>query len=67
MATTQSPYAKGGNWFEGLQKSFVDVPIDETPISDKDPKPRNYIETSSFLDAAEGLASLFGTANQRLT
>ena len=40
----------GQNWFQTLKKSFSDVPVG----SDQG------IETSSFLEAAEATASLFG-------
>lgn len=40
-------------FFDTLQKSFVDVPVDAAND--------NAIHTSEFLDAAESLTTLFGT------
>ena len=51
MSSTAAPPA-GQTWFDTLKKSFVAVPID-TSHSDA-------IETTSFLEAAEGLTTLFG-------
>lgn len=42
-------------FFETLQKSFVDVPVDAAND--------NAIHTSQFLDAAESLTTLFGTSS----
>ena len=42
----------GGTWFDTLNKSFVDVPVDAS----KD----NAIPTGDFLEAAESLTTLFG-------
>ncbi|MCJ1232520.1 hypothetical protein MMC14_000473 [Varicellaria rhodocarpa] len=39
------------NFFEGLRKSFVDVPVDGSND--------NAVDTSSFLEAAESLTTLF--------
>ncbi|EOA87718.1 uncharacterized protein SETTUDRAFT_168875 [Exserohilum turcica Et28A] len=41
----------GGTFFDTVQKRFVDVPVDES----KD----NAIQTTDFLEAAEGLTTLF--------
>jgi len=46
-------YPSGGTWFDTIPKSFVDVPVDVN--SD------NAIPTSSFLEAAESLTTLFGS------
>ena len=40
-------------WFNGLRRSFVDVPVDK----EKD----NAVSTTEFLEAAESLTTLFGT------
>ncbi|KAK2754696.1 hypothetical protein FQN54_006829 [Arachnomyces sp. PD_36] len=41
----------GGTWFDTLQKSFVDVPVDAAND--------NAISTTEFLQAAESLTTLF--------
>lgn len=47
-------YPPGGTFFDGLNKSFVDVPID---------KEHNFtIATGAFLEAAESLTTLFGAS-----
>lgn len=51
MAST-STYPAGGTWFDTLKTSFVNVPIDANH--------GNAIDTTSFLEAAESLTSLFG-------
>lgn len=43
---------QGGTWIDTLQKSFVDVPIDEAND--------NGIATTEFLEASEALTTLFG-------
>jgi len=53
MATTNA-YPPGGTFLDSLKKSFTDVPIDK----EKD----NAISTTEFLEAAESLTTLFGTA-----
>lgn len=50
MAAPQIPAGK--TFLDTLKKSFVDVPVDES----KD----NAINTTAFLEAAEGLVTLFG-------
>lgn len=42
----------GGTWFDTIQKSFADVPVDNAND--------NGIATTEFLEAAESLTSLFG-------
>lgn len=46
-------------WFDNIQKSFTDVPIDAA--NDK------AISTTEFLEAAEALTTLFGTFAAQLT
>jgi hypothetical protein len=53
MATTNA-YPPGGTFLDTLKKSFTDVPVDK----EKD----NAISTTEFLEAAESLTTLFGTA-----
>ena len=53
MATTNA-YPPGGTFLDTLKKSFTDVPVD----TEKD----NAISTTEFLEAAESLTTLFGTA-----
>jgi hypothetical protein len=45
-------YPPGGTFFDTVQRSFVDVPVDAS----KD----NAISTTEFLEAAESLSTLFG-------
>lgn len=52
MDTKTPAYPPGGTWFDTLNKSFVDVPVDTTND--------NAIATSDFLEAAESLSTLFG-------
>ncbi|KAI9816289.1 MAG: hypothetical protein M1827_001891 [Pycnora praestabilis] len=49
--STQTVIPPGGTWFEGLRKSFVDVPVDS--------KHDNAISTTEFLEAVESLATLW--------
>ena len=50
--TAKPAYPPGGTWFDTLKKSFTDVTVDVTND--------NAIPTSSFLEAAESLTTLFG-------
>lgn len=52
MAAPQIP--PGGTFFDTLNKSFKDVPIDEAN--------GNAIDTTAFCDAAESLVTLFGAS-----
>ena len=45
----------GGTFFDTLQKSFVDVPVDK--------EHDNAISTEEFLQAAEALTTLFGNCS----
>lgn len=48
----------GGTWFDTINKSFADVPIDAA----KD----DGISTAEFLEAAESLTTLFGECSQKI-
>ena len=54
MAT---PIPPGGTIIQTFKRSFVDVPIDAGN--------ENAISTSEFLDAAEGLTTMFGSSRPR--
>lgn len=45
----------GKTWFEGLKKSFVDVPVSGD----------QGINTSAFLEASEATTTLFGIEHRR--
>jgi hypothetical protein len=45
-------FPPGGTFFDTLKRSFVDVPVD----SSKD----NAVSTTEFLEACDGLITLFG-------
>lgn len=49
---------EGGTWFDTLQKSFADVPIDAAND--------NAISTTEFLQAAESLTTLFGAIDSHM-
>lgn len=48
----------GGTWFDTLQKSFIDVPVDAAND--------NAISTTEFLQAAQSLTTLFGAINSHI-
>ena len=54
MAATSPVIPADGTFFDTLKRNFVDVPIDDTK--------ENAIFTTEFLEAAESLTTLFGTA-----
>ena len=55
MATTQIP--EGGTYLDTFKTSFTAVPVDA--------ENGNAISTAEFLDAAESLTTMFGTAAPR--
>ncbi len=54
MASAKA-YPEGGTFLDTMKRSFTDVPVDK----EKD----NAISTTEFLEAAESLTTMFGTAH----
>ena len=54
MATALAEIPAGGTFIDTFKKSFVDVPVDAAND--------NAVETTAFLEAAESLTTMFGTA-----
>lgn len=55
MAQAKSNYPPGQTFFDTINRSFLDVPVDEAN--------ENAISTTEFLEAAESLTTLFGKQN----
>jgi hypothetical protein len=55
MATTAT-IPPGGTLLQTFKRSFIDVPVD--------PEKDNAISTSEFLEASEGLTTMFGSSTR---